>query len=152
MTLVLSLIFAAALTSCGDDDNDGPDVPAAKEIAGTYYGDIDCTVMGQTDVFEDKTIVITATSDNEVNVTLDSFGEAPMALPSITVTGLKVKGNDGIYSVDATQFSGTTDAGKNYSGTIKVAYTNGVVKVDFQLQYGNMPMAMVCSFTSDSKK
>lgn len=147
MTLIVSLFLTAAFASCGDD-NDDPDTPAAKEIAGTYKGNMDCTVMSSTQTFEDKTVVITATSDSEVSVKLDSFGEAPMALPSITVDKLKVTGNDGIYSVDATQFKGTTPEGKEYSGTIRVAYTNGVITIDFQLQYGAMPMPMICSFTS----
>lgn len=146
-TFFISLLFVSTAASCSDDDDD-PAVPAAKEIAGTYNGDLSCTVMGSTDVFEDKTFVVTATSDSEVSVKIDEFGEAPMALPSITVENLKVSGADGIYAVDATTFSGTTDAGKQYSGTIKLAYTNGVIVIDFQLQYGAMPMPLICSFTS----
>lgn len=107
--------------------------------------------MGSTDTFEDKTFVVTATSDSEVSVELAAFGEAPMALPSITVDKLKVTGADGIYAVDATPFSGTTEAGKQYSGTIKLAYTNGVMVIDFQLQYGAMPVPMICKFTSNKK-
>lgn len=148
--ILLSVLFVTVAASCSDDD-DEPAAAAAKEIAGTYNGDISCTVMGSESIFEDKTCVVTATSDTEVSITIDSFGEAPMALPSITVEGLKVTGADGIYAVEAAPFSGTTDAGKNYSGTIKLAYTNGVVVIDFQLQYGAMPMPLICSFTSQKQ-
>lgn len=145
--ILLSVMFVAAAASCSDDDDD-PAAAAAKEIAGTYNGNLICTVMGSESVFEDRTFVVTATSDSEVSVKTDAFGEAPMALPSITVGKLKVTGADGIYAVDATPFSGTTDAGKQYSGTIKLAYTNGVVAIDYQLQYGAMPMPLICSFTA----
>lgn len=144
------VFFVTAAASCSDDD-DAPAAPAAKEIAGTYNGDLTCSVMGSESVFENKTFVVTATSDSEVSVKIDAFGEAPMALPSITVDKLKVTGADGIYAVDATTFSGTTEAGKQYSGTIKLAYTNGVVVIDFQLQYGAMPMPIICTFTSGKK-
>lgn len=151
LTLLLCACFVSVTTTSCSDDNDAPATPAAKEIAGTYNGDLDCTVMGSTDTFEDKTFVVTATSDSEVSVELAAFGEAPMALPSITVDKLKVTGADGIYAVDATPFSGTTEAGKQYSGTIKLAYTNGVMVIDFQLQYGAMPVPMICKFTSNKK-
>lgn len=147
LTLIVSLFMATAFTACGDDD-DEPSTPAAKEIAGTYLGDIDCTVMSATETFEDKTVVITATSDSEVSITLDSFGTAPMLLPSIKVDHLKVTGNDGIYSVASSNFEGTTSDGKKYSGTIQAKYTNGVIVIDFKLQYGMMPMPMICKFTS----
>lgn len=147
-TLLLSLFFVSAVTSCGDDDDNVQSVPAAKEIAGTYSGDLICSVMGSESVFEGKNVVVTATSDTQVSVKIDEFGEAPMALPSITVENLAVKGADGVYGVDATSFSGETESGKQYSGTLQLAYTNGTLAVNFQLNYGAMPMPLICSFTA----
>ena len=56
-TLFASMMLFAGLTtaftSCSDDDNNEPEIPAAKSVAGTYTGDMSCTVMGSESTFED---------------------------------------------------------------------------------------------------
>lgn len=78
--ILLTVMFVAAAASCSDDDDD-PAAAAAKEIAGTYNGDLTCTVMGSESVFEDRTFVVTATSDSEVSVKTDAFGETQKKSP-----------------------------------------------------------------------
>lgn len=147
------LMSTATLVSCSDDkdskgNDDAPAVPAAKELVGTYEGDMTSTVMGSESTFEDMTFAVTATDDVTASITIPTFGNPPMQVPEITITGIKVSGEDGTYTLAPTEFSGVTESGKNYSGTTKGSFANGTLDVQFSLQYGAMPMPMICSFSA----
>lgn len=150
MAMMMAVMcLSLVMTSCDDDDPE-PEPAAAEEIAGSYTNDMTCSVMGQESIFENVTYVVTKKTDTTVDIVLPAFGEAPMALPSITVTGLTVTGADGTYAIADTEFSGTVgtgDSARNYSGTISATFINNTLTVNFSLQYGAMPMAMICSFT-----
>lgn len=146
MLAVLSLI---SFNSCSDkEDNEPAATPAAKSIAGTYKGDMTCSVMGQESIFNDMTFNITSTDDATVSIEISSFGEPPMQVPAITVTGVKVTGSDGTYSLASTEFKGEMSNGKTYSGTLDGNYASDKITIRFNLQYGSMPMPMICSFTA----
>lgn len=141
--------FLMSLTSCGsDDDDDQPAAPTAGAVAGTYNGDMTCSVMGQASDFEDVTFTVTAVDDATVNIAVSDFGEAPMKVEGFSMNGVKVSCADGTYEFAATEYSGTTSAGKSYSGTVRGTYADGVLNVQFQLQYGAMPMPLICSFSA----
>ncbi len=141
--------FLMSVTSCGsDDDNDQPAAPAAGAVAGTYNGNMSCTVMQSTSDFEDVIFTVTAVDDATVNIAVSDFGEAPMKVEGFSMNGVKVSGADGTYELAATEYSGTTAAGKAYSGTVRGSYAGGVLNVQFQLQYGAMPMPLICSFSA----
>lgn len=143
------LLSSSALVSCSDDNKDDkPSTPAAKEIAGTYKGDMTCTVMGSESTFEDMTFTVAATDEATASMTISSFGNPPMQVPEVTVSGIKVTGEDGSYTLAPTEFAGTTADGKNYSGTAQGDYANGTLSVKFSLNYGAMPMPMICSFSA----
>jgi hypothetical protein len=146
---VLALTFGfASFSSCGTDDNDDVATPAARDIDGTYTADISCSVMGEASDFENMTFTVTATGDATVDITIPTFGEMPMQVPEFTVTGVKVSGADGTYTLDTTTFSGTLPNGKSYSGTLQGSYKDSRLSVQFNLQYGAMPMPMICSWTA----
>lgn len=146
MLAVLSLV---SFNSCSDKDDDEPvATPAAKSVAGTYNGDMTCSVMGQESTFEDMTFNVTATDDATVSIEISSFGEPPMQVPAITVPDVKVAGSDGTYSLASTTFSGEMSNGKTYSGTLDGSYASDKITIRFNLQYGAMPMPMICSFTA----
>lgn len=86
---LMAMLTLAILPSCSDN-KDEPSVPAAKTIQGSYAGDMECSVMGSASTFENLTFSIEATDDATVAVTLPAFGEAPMAMPSLAITGVKV--------------------------------------------------------------
>lgn len=140
--------FLMSFTSCGSDDEDQPANPAAKSVAGSYTGDMSCSVMGQTSTFEDVTFTVTAVDDATVSIAVSDFGEPPMKVEGLTMTGVKVSGSEGTYELAATEYNGTTAAGKAYSGTVRGNYANGILNVDFQLKYGAMPMPMICTFNA----
>ena len=96
-------------------------------------------------------VVVKATDDATVSVTLSSFGNPPMRVPEISITGVKVSGTDVTYTLAPTQFSGTTSDGKAYSGTLQGNFAANTITVKFNLQYGAMPMPMICSFTASKK-
>lgn len=146
-TMVLCMGMVATFTSCSDND-DEPATPAAKSVESVYTGPMTCNVMGSESVFENQTLTVTATDDTTVNVTISTFGNPPMQVPQLTITGVKVSGTDGKYSLARTEFSGSTDAGRAYSGTLEGSFADGAIKLDFSLQYGAMPMPMICSFTA----
>lgn len=149
-TMILCLSLMAAFTSCSDDDDDKPATPAAKSIAGTYEGDMTCSVMGQESTFENMTFTITATDDATVKITISEFGNPPMKVPEITIEGVKVSGTDGSYTLATTSFKGDAN-GRAYSGEAQGSFANNQLTVKFNLQYGAMPMPMICSFTAPKK-
>lgn len=150
-TMILCLGIAAAFTSCSDDDDDNPAIPAAKSIVGTYNGDMTCSVMGSESVFEAVTVSVAATNDATVTVAVSSFGNPPMQIPEIKIPGIKVSGSNEKYSLAATEFSGTTAEGKTYSGTLQGNLDNNIFTVRINLQYGAMPMPIICTFSSNKK-
>lgn len=140
--------ITSVFSSCADNKDDEPALPAAENVAGTYTGDMTCTVMGDESVFENLTFEVNATDDATVEITLPSFGNPPMQVPQIIVPDVKVSGSDGTYTLATTTFSGTTDSGRAVSGTIEGGYTDDVLTVRFNLQYGAMPMPMICAFSA----
>ena len=107
--------------------------------------------MGNESVFEDLTFNVDATDDATVDITLPSFGNPPMQVPQINVSDVKVSGSDGTYTLATTEFSGTTDSGRAVSGTIEGSYADQVLTIRFNLQYGAMPMPMICTFSAPKK-
>lgn len=148
--IALCVGLVATMTSC-TEKKDEPAVPAAKSVEGTYTGDMSCSVMGDDSVFEDMTFTVTSTDDATVSVRISSFGNPPMRVPETNIPRVKVSGTDGKYTLATTEFSGTTDAGKAYSGTLQGSFENDKITIRFNLQYGAMPMPMICSFTAPKK-
>ena len=148
--LMLCITLVTVFTSCSDKE-DGPTAPAAKSIAGVYNGDMTCSVMGSESVFEDLTVDVAAVDDVTVSVAVSAFGNPPMQVSPILITGVKVSGSDGTYSLASTQFSGTNEAGKAYSGTLQGDFADDVLTLRMNLQYGAMPMPMICTFSAHNQ-
>lgn len=144
LATIMAFSCLSAFTSC-NDKNDEPTTPVARTISGSYNGDLQCTVMGNPSNFADCTFTITATDDNTVSVGLPAFGENPMAMPAINVSGVKVTDKDGIATLATTDVSGLTDTGKNYTCTVEGTVDGNTLNIRFNLQYGAMPMPLICS-------
>lgn len=147
-TMILLTGAAVCATSCSDEKEDEPAAPAAKSVEGTYSGDMICSVMGDESTFEDVTFTLTAVDDATVKMTIPSFGNPPMQVPEITVEDIKVSGSDGTYTLASTEFSGETATGKAFSGTAQGSYVSNTLTIQFNLQYGAMPMPMICTFSA----
>lgn len=92
MAMMLALVsMCVAFSSCSSDD-DPVAVAAAKEIAGTYTGSLDMTVMGTASTYDNLTMKIEAVDDATVKVTLPACGEGMMALPALEVPAVKASG------------------------------------------------------------
>lgn len=144
--MLAAVLLCAGLAACSDKDEE-PTVPTAKEVAGSYTGNMMCTAMGADMSFDDVDVTITATDDSHVTVIIASFGNPPMQLPQLIIDGVSVSGVNGNYSLANTQFSGTASDGKNYSGTLKGTLAS-TLELQMNLQYGNMPVPLVCSYSA----
>lgn len=151
VSMMMCMAMVGVTTSCSDNEENAPAMPAARSVEGNYHGDMTCTVMGDESVFENRTFTVTATDDATVVVTISSFGNPPMQVPEIVVEGVKVTGENDRYTLASTEFSGTTDAGKAYSGTLQGSVADNQLTAMFNLQYGAMPMPMICTFSAHSK-
>lgn len=147
LAFLLSFTYVFSLTSCGDDMYE-PDTPAAKQIEGSYSGTMECSVMGSVDTFENMSFRIVATDDATVTVTLPAFGNVPMAMPSITLEGVKVSETNGIVTIKETEANGMTDTGKKYTVTLMGTVQGNVLNIKLNLLYGSMPMPIICSSTA----
>lgn len=143
-------IFCLSLSSCSDDD-DEPAIAAAKAIEASYTADMTCSVMGSESIFEDVTFNVTAIDDATAKIEISSFGEAPMKVPAITIENVKVSGTDGNYTIATTNFEGDLANGKKYSGVLQGSFANNTINIQFNLNYGAMPMPLICTFTAPKK-
>lgn len=149
--MIIAVISLVSFSSCSNDD-EPEGVAAAQEVAGTYVGDMSVTVSTSESVTEDLTFVVTAIDDVTVRIKTPAFGSAPMAMPSVDITGVKVSGTDGKCTLADTPFDFTTDAGKQCKGTIHGTYSNGVINIEYSMKYGNMPFNMICKFVAPKQK
>lgn len=146
-TMLLSIVCVAVMSSCSDNE-DEPSIPAAKSVEGIYKGEMTCTAMETELVFDNITMTVTAADESSVNIEISTFGNPPMQIPGLTIRAVKVSGADGRYTLADTEFSGTTDTGKAYSGILRGSFENNSITIGLNLQYGAMPMPMICSFTA----
>ena len=145
--MVAMLTFCVVFTSCSSDDDDT--VAAAKEIVGSYTGNLAMTVMGQTSSHDNITMKIEAVDNATVKVTLPAFGEGMMALPALEVPAVKVSGSNGAYAFSQENYAGTVTvdgAEKKYTVTLQGTLKDNTLTVKYSVQYGKMPAAMIGEF------
>lgn len=147
---LLVITMGLGISSCSKDD-DEPTIPSAKEVAGTYTGDIECFIMGNSYVtYNDLTVVIVAEDEDDVTIKLPAYGETPMTFPEITVTDVDVENLNGVYELESKGFSGTFQSGTAYTGVIGGTYTNKTLSLTISYNIGSMP-TMTCIYTANKK-
>lgn len=150
--MVAMLTFCVVFTSCSSDDDDT--VAAAKEIVGSYTGNLAMTVMGETSSHDNITMKIEAVDNATVKVTLPAFGEGMMALPALEVPAVKVSGSNGAYAFSQENYAGTVTvngAEKKYTVTLQGTLKDNTLTVNYSVQYGKMPAAMIGKFVATKK-
>lgn len=149
MAMMLALVsMCVAFSSCSSDD-DPVAVAAAKEIADTYTGSLDMTVMGTASAYDNLTMKIEAVDDATVKVTLPACGEGMMALPALEVPAVKFSGSNGAYAFSQEDYAGTitvNGAEKKYTVTLQGTLKDKTLTVNYSVQYGKMPMPMIGKF------
>ena len=149
MAMMLALVsMCVAFSSCSSDD-DPVAVAAAKEIAGTYTGSLDMTVMGTASTYDNLTMKIEAVDAAAVKITSPACGEGMMALPALEIPAVKVSGSNGAYAFSRESYAGTitvNGAEKNYTVTLQGTLRDNTLTVNYSVQYGKMPMPMTAKF------
>lgn len=151
LTIVMaSLLLSLNLLSCSGKEDDPENSYTATEVSGIYGCSVLASAMGQGMSFEDVDVTLEVESDNAVRISVNSFGTPPMQLPDLNFGTVVVSGSNGHYSLNESEFSGITEDGKKYFGKI-----GGSVETDLNLQvelnYGTMPMPLMCTFTGKLK-
>lgn len=153
LAMMLALVgMCVAFTSCGGDDDDDVQIPAAKEIEATYTSNLEMTAMGETSTTEGAVLKIEAENDNTVKVTLPSSGSGMMALPALEVPAVAVSGSNGSYTFEKKDYKGTVTVNgteKKYTVTLQGTFKNNTLTVNYSLQYGKMPAAMVGKYVAN---
>lgn len=151
MAMMLAVVGMCVTFSACSDDDDEKIAPAADYVAGSYISNLDITVMGQTTTYENVEAKVEKVDANTINVMLPAAGEGAMALPALPVNAIKVSGADGTYTFAVEAYKGTVvvnDATKEYTVTLQGTFANNQLTLNYQLQYGNMPMAMIGRFVA----
>lgn len=146
MQLLTALTLALGFTACSDNEKDEPRDSSVAEVVGEYVGTMACTAMGTDLNFDDVAVTVTAADDNNVDITVDAFGNPPMRFSALKITGVTVSGNQLV----ATEFSGTAADGKNYSGALQ-GELNGKLSLNLTVTYGAMPFPLVCNYSGEKK-
>ena len=148
MAMMLALVsMCVAFSSCSSEEDDT--VAVAKEIAGSYTSSLDMTVMGEASTYDNLTMKIEAVDDATVKVTLPACGEGMMALPALEVPAVKVSGSNGAYAFSQESYAGTitvNGAEKKYTVTLQGTFKDNTLTVNYSVQYGKMPAAMIGKF------
>lgn len=150
MAMMLALVsMCVAFSSCSSDDDDN-NAGGAKEIADTYTGSLDMTVMGDASTYDNLTMKIEAVDDATVKITLPACGEGMMALPALEVPAVKVTGSNGAYAFAQEKYAGTVTvngAEKKYTVTsLQGTLKDKTLTVNYSVQYGKMPASMIAKF------
>lgn len=149
-SLILAFSMVMTLSACSDNDDKEPSVPAAKSVAGIYEGTMTCSVAGSDSEFENMTFTLTAIDDAHVTLTVSSFGNPPMQVPELQMPDIAVSGENGTYALANTKFEQETN-GKKCSGVVEGSYAQDRLTIQFTLNYGAMPMPMICTFIAPKK-
>ena len=153
LTMALAAVaIVFGVCACGSDD-DEPEVAVAAKVAGSYIGNEVIMVNNEESSNETKTYVITKVSDTSIDLTVPEVGMGGMmTIPSFLVKNIPlVKSDDNIMG-RLISYSGTVvganGAEKAYTvGDMTVLFNDKTVVVKFSLKYGNMPFAMLTTFT-----
>lgn len=149
MAMMLALVsMCVAFSSCSSDDDDNT-AGGAKEIAGSYTSTLETTVMGKASTFDNLTMKIEAVDDATVKVTLPACDKGMMPLPALEVPAVKVSGSNGAYAFSQESYAGTVTVDgeeKKYTVTLQGTFKDNTLTVNYQLQYGKMPVEMICKF------
>lgn len=167
MALCVGLVFASCSSGSSNDpttpdnnnnNNNGGDkketVDFAKTIAGSYTNKLSMTVMQEESIYKNATVVLDRVDSTHVDITLPSCGSGAMALPALKVEKVEVTDNNGEYKFAVENYTGAVTVNgesKNYTVTLSGAYKSGVVTLDYSLQYGKMPVAMIAKFDSSAE-
>ncbi len=148
---ILSMLLLCTLTftSCSDD-KDEPTVGAAKQVAGTYTGDVAMRVQSITlDPVTDVAVSIEATSDDNATITFPAVTYGNYTIPAVTVENVAISSTDNNKSFTIAGTSVTTDA-------VALTINNGEIKdgqatISYSMVPGKMPMSINCDFTGTKK-
>lgn len=151
--MIAAVSVMTVATSCGDDEKETVATPSADAMVGTYKGDLSITVMGQASTSE-ANYVIAKVDDNNVSLTIPAAGSGAMAMPTLSIDKLPVEkaSLDGveICKSSLSEYSGSVTVDgveKTYKFTdIAIVTKDNNISISYSLQYGKMPMAMVCKF------
>ena len=72
-----------------------------------------------------------------------------MALPALEVPAVKVSGSNGAYAFSQESYVGTitvNGAEKKYTVTLQGTFKDNTLTVNYSVQYGKMPAAMIGKF------
>lgn len=152
--MIAAVAVCVGFVSCGDDDEET--IAVAQTLAGSYSGELSTTVMGS-ESKDNATYEIKKIDDTHVSMTTPAAGSGMMALPSITLDNIPVttsnKNGSEVVSASIDKVSGSitvNGAEKSYTFSDVVIVNSGnKVSIAYSLQYGKMPVAMICSFVGN---
>lgn len=143
--IAVAAMLLVAAVSCRPS-SEGEADPAAS-VAGTYYGTLALSVMGQDQGSSEASVTIEAPGGGTATVTLSGFGMGAMSLGDIVIPGVPVSESDEGYSLSAGSID-VTAGEMNVTGTMEgTVSAEGSASITFVLRPGAMPMDVTAVFT-----
>ena len=140
MLCALALPACVLFTAC--DDNNDPETPLAKTVEGTYPVEIGVVLnVGGPDLPEttsDASVVVTAATDNTVNLALEGFKFGEQDIP-ISLTDIAISGSEGNVTLAYSGAITTEVPLGSLTGTLNGTIKDGVMDVQLNIELRNEP-------------
>ena len=139
MLCALALPACVLFTACDDDDDP---TPLAKTVEGTYPVEIGVVLnVGGSDLPEttsDASVVVTAATDNTVNLALNGFNFMGQDIP-ISLTDIAISGSEGNATLAYSGAITTEVPLGSLTGTLNGTIKDGVMDVQLNIELRNEP-------------
>jgi len=150
MMMAAAIAIVLGMSACSSDDD--KETALASQVVGSYTGNEIIVVMGEESSNVKMTYEFVKASDIYVDLTIPQSGEMGMVIPPLPVKNITLTKENNMITGKLASYSGTVKdakgADKAYTVSDVVAFfKDDTIVLTFAVKYGNMPFAMLTTFT-----
>ena len=152
MMMAAAIAIVLGMSACSSDDD--KESALASQVVGSYTGNEIIVVMGEESSNVKTTYEFVKASDISVDLTIPQSGEMGMVIPPLPVKNITLTKENNMITGRLASYSGTVKdakgADKAYTVSDVVAlFKDDTIVLTFAVKYGNMPFAMLTTFTGN---
>lgn len=123
--------------------------PLGYYVAGKYDGTLNYGVGEMGDEPVEASVTLKRNGDDKIDIVLPAVGEGMMTIPEIALTDIAISTTDyKVFAIAETEINQTVGT-INYVGSITGEVNNGILRLNYSLQPGAMPMSINFTFEGE---